>query len=64
MRITLINNLIKKNKHKKNIFLITGDLGFSVMEEFIDKFPRNYINAGIAEQKYDWFSYWLIVGRE
>lgn len=50
MRITFINNLINKRKYNKNIFLVTGDLGYSVMEEFITKFPSNYINAGVAEQ--------------
>ena len=50
MRIAFIKNLIKKRKKNKNIFLVTGDLGYSVMEEFIDQFPSNYINAGVAEQ--------------
>jgi len=50
MRVTFIKNLIKKRKKNKNIFLVTGDLGYSVMEEFIDQFPSNYINAGVAEQ--------------
>ena len=50
MRITFIKNLINKRRRNKKIFLVTGDLGYSVMEEFIDKFPSNYINAGVAEQ--------------
>lgn len=30
--------------------LLTGDLGYSVFEEFRDRFPRQYLNAGVAEQ--------------
>ena len=33
-----------------NIILITGDLGFGVLNEFIEKYPNNFINAGVAEQ--------------
>ncbi|QXX76670.1 putative 33.6 kDa protein in fasciation locus (plasmid) [Methylovirgula sp. HY1] len=31
-------------------FLITGDLGFSVLERFRDKYPERFLNAGVAEQ--------------
>lgn len=30
--------------------LITGDLGFSVFEEFQKNYPRQYLNPGVAEQ--------------
>ena len=30
--------------------LVNGDLGFGVLDDFIDRFPDNYVNAGIAEQ--------------
>ena len=33
-----------------SIILITGDLGFGVFDEFISRFPNNFINAGVAEQ--------------
>jgi transketolase len=32
------------------IFLVTGDLGFGVLDEFEKRFPRQYLNAGVAEQ--------------
>jgi len=32
------------------IMLITGDLGWGVVEEFAKRFPNNFINAGVAEQ--------------
>ena len=50
MRNSFINNLIKKRKKNKNIILITGDLGFSVFENYISRFPTSFINAGVAEQ--------------
>ena len=30
--------------------LVNGDLGFGVLNDFIARFPENYINAGVAEQ--------------
>lgn len=33
-----------------DLFLICGDLGYSVLEPFADRFPDRYLNAGIAEQ--------------
>lgn len=32
------------------IFFITGDLGFGVVERFAERFPRQYLNVGVAEQ--------------
>lgn len=33
-----------------NLMLITGDLGFGVLRPFWETYPRQFINAGIAEQ--------------
>ena len=30
--------------------LVTGDLGFKVLTDFANKFPDQFINAGVAEQ--------------
>jgi transketolase len=32
------------------LWLVTGDLGYSVLETFADRFPQRYVNAGVAEQ--------------
>lgn len=32
------------------IWLLTGDLGFNVLETFADRFPDRFVNAGVAEQ--------------
>jgi len=50
MRNTFINCLIKQAENDKRIFLITPDMGFSVLEAFREKFPDRFLNSGIAEQ--------------
>ena len=50
MRTAFINQLIKEAETDERIFLIVGDLGYSVVEPFRDKFPNRFLNAGIAEQ--------------
>ena len=50
MRNKLIHWLIKKAEEDQRIVLITADLGFSVVEEFSNKFPDRFFNAGVAEQ--------------
>jgi len=36
-------------KHPE-LLLVTGDLGFGVLNEFATKFPRQFLNVGVAEQ--------------
>ncbi len=50
MRITFIKSLIEIVRSDKRVMLITGDLGFSVFEEFQKNYPRQYLNPGVAEQ--------------
>lgn len=50
MRNTFINKLCDLAYLNKDIFLICGDLGYSVLEPFKEAFPDRYLNAGIAEQ--------------
>ncbi len=50
MRNHLINKITEIAEKDKNIMLVTADLGFSVVENFKNKFPNRYINVGIAEQ--------------
>lgn len=50
MRNAFIDELVKIAYKNKNIALIVGDLGYSVVEPFADNFPDRFINAGIAEQ--------------
>lgn len=50
MRNTFVKTLVDIAEKDDNICLITGDLGFGVLNPFIEKFPNRFINAGIAEQ--------------
>lgn len=50
MRTAFCNTLYKKAKNNKAILLITGDLGFSVFEDYIKDYPNQYLNAGVSEQ--------------
>lgn len=50
MRTAFINQLIEEAKKNENIFLLVGDLGFSVVEPFAAQFPDRFLNVGIAEQ--------------
>jgi len=50
MRTAFINQLIAEAEQNDRIFLLVGDLGFSVVEPFAERFPNQYLNVGIAEQ--------------
>src|SRR5271157_3922256 len=50
MRKLFIQKLVELASCNPNIYLIAGDLGFSVIEPFKEKFPQLFINAGISEQ--------------
>jgi len=50
MRTAFINQLIIEARNNPKIFLIVGDLGFSVVEPFAKEFPDRFLNAGVAEQ--------------
>lgn len=50
MRNTFINTLCTLAEQHEDIFLLCGDLGYSVLEPFAKRFPDRFLNAGIAEQ--------------
>lgn len=50
MRDTFVRTLVELAKEDKNIELLTGDLGFGVLQPFWEKCPDQFTNAGIAEQ--------------
>lgn len=43
-----MNKLIEKTD--PNTYFLVGDLGFSVVEDFSSKYPKQYLNVGVAEQ--------------
>lgn len=50
MRSAFIQQLIEEAKIHDDVFLLVGDLGFSVVEPFAEMFPNRFLNVGIAEQ--------------
>jgi len=50
MRKAFIKTLIGLAEKDKNVFLLTGDIGYSLLEDFANRFPERFINCGIAEQ--------------
>lgn len=50
MRNTFVQTLIEEANKNEKIFLLTGDLGYGVLEPFAEKFPDRFLNMGVAEQ--------------
>ena len=50
MRNTFVNALLQLAETDPHLMLVVGDLGFSVVEPFAQRFPERFLNAGIAEQ--------------
>ena len=50
MRATFIRTLVELAEEDKRIVLLTGDLGFTVVEPFAERFPDRFFNVGVAEQ--------------
>lgn len=50
MRIAFINTFSKLAKKNRDIMLLTGDLGFSVFEKYMEESPKQYLNMGVSEQ--------------
>ena len=49
MRTALLETLLEMAAEDDRIFLITGDLGWSVVERFAAERPERFLNAGVAE---------------
>ena len=49
MRFVFVKELIKYAKKKRNVYLITSDLGYRAFEEFVNLFPKRFINVGVSE---------------
>jgi transketolase len=50
VRTAFIEQLCHLAKEDERVWLLTGDLGYSVLEPFADTFPKRFLNAGVAEQ--------------
>jgi transketolase len=50
LRKRLISLLTERAKFDPRPFLLVGDLGFGVVEEFEGQFPKRFLNVGVSEQ--------------
>ncbi len=50
MRKTFVNTLVELAEQDSRIILLTGDLGYTVLEPFQERFPDRFYNIGVAEQ--------------
>ena len=50
MRNAFIEHMIKRVEEDPSIFLVVGDLGYTVVDPFVEKYPERFLNAGVAEQ--------------
>jgi transketolase len=50
VRTAFIDTLNQLAGQDERIWLLCGDLGFSVLESFAQSFPNRYMNIGVAEQ--------------
>ena len=51
MRTAFIKTLEAVADDDPRVNLVVGDLGFGVVTDFAKKFPQQYLNIGVAEQK-------------
>ena len=50
MRNAVVRKITELAEKNEKIILMTGDLGYNVLNVFWEKFPERFFNAGIAEQ--------------
>ena len=50
MRQAFCRTLVDMASRDRRIVLLTGDLGFTVLEPFAERFPDRFFNVGVAEQ--------------
>ena len=52
MRDAFVKRLIDLARCDERLMLVSGDLGFKVLDEFRAAFPRQFLNAGVAAPLY------------
>ena len=50
MRGAFTKTLVELAEREPRILLLTGDLGYTVLEPFAERFPDRFFNVGVAEQ--------------
>jgi transketolase len=50
VRNAFLEGLVALAERDERVMLLTGDLGFAVLEPFAQRFPDRFVNCGVAEQ--------------
>ena len=50
MRAEFVSTLLQLAERDPRIVLLTGDLGYTVLEPFAERLPERFFNVGVAEQ--------------
>lgn len=50
MRNEFVDELVTLAEADERVMLLTGDLGFMVLEKFQQRFPERFVNCGVGEQ--------------
>lgn len=50
MRNNIITSIVQEMGKDENIFFLTADMGINLVEKIEEKFPKRFVNVGIAEQ--------------
>lgn len=50
MRQIFIDTLVDIAQNDETIYLISSDFGYGVLDNFIKRFPKRFLNLGICEQ--------------
>jgi transketolase len=50
MRDQFVQALSELAEGDPRVMLLTGDLGFGVLDQFAERFPTQFVNAGVSEQ--------------
>jgi transketolase len=50
VRHAFVDSLLELAERDESVVLLTGDLGYSVLEPFAERHPERFFNVGVAEQ--------------
>jgi transketolase len=50
MRATFIRKLLDWAERDPTLTVVTGDLGYTVFEPFMEKYPQRFLNVGVGEE--------------
>ena len=50
MRDIFVRELLRHARLDKRIMLVSGDLGFGVLDQYSTELPKQFLNVGVAEQ--------------